>query len=253
MSVNYQTLFEFYNSPFGEKLNRTEYDKKYRELGLSHSLHIKSILDIDDSYLLHIKVPSEKNKDIKYDVVIMFFTHDSEVKKSKTLINYNVKFFSNSPSFVYRYANLYYTNGLLIESLANKLNEQALTQTPTKSNSKMELSVDKSIYYASKYLVENSKIYLSKMLMFSKKTKNANSFFKSIDAFDNIMISSQVSSVVSSIKKELMKKPKGIKEFKQQRNKKKVTHRKSQNGKINTIPKKGKITPNAKIGHKPKK
>ena len=75
MPSKYQTLSGFLLSPFNgrEDLSRdTEYDTKYRQFVQSNSIKLHAMCKIDDSFYLHIKVPSESQKgNYEYDVVIL--------------------------------------------------------------------------------------------------------------------------------------------------------------------------------------
>lgn len=157
----YQTLNDFVMHPFGKPYNekgasmRKSYDK------LQSILRIDCFSILDDSYYLHIKVPSESTAGKFYDVVLQFLPPDAATAKQATLDNYVIQFFSNSPSFIYKYAVLYKQKGYMIDALQSKLNPDYKNTLP-KNVETLELDMDKSIYLATTFLYEGRVTYLSK-------------------------------------------------------------------------------------------
>lgn len=101
--------------------------------------------------LIHVKVPSEeydKNK-ISYDVL---FKIDYDDKQRYALRR--MRLFSNSPSFLFTYAYVYYHSDLIPDQFVGKLPTQALTQAPVVRNPVESLGYEKSTYIASRYLLD---------------------------------------------------------------------------------------------------
>jgi hypothetical protein len=98
-----------------------------------------------------VKVPSElyKINHISYDVVFEF-----KNDQAKRLSRRDVRFFSNSPSFIFTYAYVFNKMGLLIPSLSSKLPPLCLTQAPTMRNPVESLGWEKSVYVAARYLLD---------------------------------------------------------------------------------------------------
>ena len=179
MEKKYQTLPEFVMRPFGKPTDVSKdasYAKMYTELVRYNKIRIVAVSIIESSYYFHIKVPSEsqKNKKIEYDVVIRFFTDDPVMLDQPDLNGYYIQFFSNSPSFIYKYAYVYKQNGFLIEDLFEKLDGDYEDIPPTKTNPNQVMSYDKSIYCATRYLNETrfrnlnkSGVLLSKLINIS--------------------------------------------------------------------------------------
>lgn len=193
MATKYQTLSGFLASPFkeGRNLERdTTYDTKYRSFVSTNKIKVFAMCNIEDSYYIHIKVPSESQKEGKYeyDVVIRFFTDNPEVQAQETLRNYYVQFFSNSPSFMYQYAYLYNKEGFLIETLYNKLDADYIDVPPEKTNADMKKSYDKSIYFACRFLSEQKFRYLNKKGHLLSKKVNDDKFFANISDFKSIKL-----------------------------------------------------------------
>ena len=203
--VPFQTLSEFVENPFGisDTKKRNTLEEKYVKMKSNSKFKVEGFTTIDDDYLIHVVVPSDSNSNQSYDVVVLFFTDDTVVKKRTTFSNYYVKFFSNSPSFIYQYAYLYRENGFLIDFLYDKLDDNFSSQAPTKSNKNMDLFYDKSIYCASRLILDNGGILLSKLGIITKHKKNKDKFFRDIKSFENIKMTSELKSIDKKINKEL--------------------------------------------------
>jgi hypothetical protein len=193
MASKYQTITGFLMSPFknGGNVERdATYDSKYRSFVTTNKIKVFAMCVIEDSYYIHVKVPSESQKDGKYeyDVVIRFFTDNPEVQAQETLRNYYVQFFSNSPSFMYQYAYLYNKEGFLIETLYNKLDADYIDTPPEKTNANMTKSYDKSIYFACRFLSEQKFRYLNKKGHLMSKKVDDSKFFSNISDFKSVKL-----------------------------------------------------------------
>ena len=123
--MTFQTIEEFLKAPFGnEEPKNQDFEQKYKKLYADKRISLVALTQIDDDYLLHLSVGSDTNPTEAYDVVLLFFTDNETIKKEITFKNYYVKFFSNSPSFIYKYAVLYRQNGFLIDMLYDKMDEK---------------------------------------------------------------------------------------------------------------------------------
>lgn len=193
MTSKYQTISGFLIAPFRDRTNVEKdvtYDSKYRSFILSNKIRIFAMCVIEDSYYIHIKVPSEsqKNGNYEYDVVIRFFTDNPETRAQDTLRNYYIQFFSNSPSFMYQYAYLYKKEGFLIEALYNKLDADYIDTPPEKTNKEMKKSYDKSIYFACRFLSDQKFRYLNKKGYLLSKKIDEKKFFSNISDFKSIKL-----------------------------------------------------------------
>ena len=197
----FQTLKDFVDEPFGNIVasERSKFELAYQ--AIKRNIKIEGYTIVDDDYFIHIKVPSESNPNQSYDVVILFFTEDSKVKRGITLNKYYVKFFSNSPSFIYQYAVLYKTNGFLIDFLYDKMDKK-YSDTLPKNPKKM--MYDKSIYCASKFLLDTT-AGLSKLGLVTRKKKDERKFFADIKSFEDVKFTNELSTLDKKIDKELEK------------------------------------------------
>lgn len=95
------------------------------------------------------KVPSETydiNR-ISYDVIILI-----EYDESLSLLDRNIKMFSNSPDFIFSYCFLFNKNDLLPDFIKSKIPTEALTIPPNIRNPQQIMGFQKQLYFALRYL-----------------------------------------------------------------------------------------------------
>lgn len=234
MSTKYQSLSEFMRRPFGNSNSTNmekayKYSQRYAEYIQQNKIRVEGYTQVEDSYYIHIKVPSEsKNKDginYEYDVVIRFFTDNPNVKKQLSLRAYYIQFFSNSPGFIYRYAALYKKYGYLIDILYNKLDPEFKDVLPEKTNANMELSFDNTIYFACRYLSEYKFRLLNKVGIISQHKKSVDKFLADISDFKSAKFDADLINLERQLKKEMDKS----KKFSDEKSNKNSTKRTSDN------------------------
>ena len=209
----FQTINDFLDKPFGEKEEKSkDFERKFSELDSNRKIKVVGLTQVEDDYLLHLTIGSKSNPTESYDVVLLFFTDDDSIKKEITFKNYYVKFFSNSPSFIYQYAVLYKQNGFLIDMLYDKMDEKYKDVLPDKVNKEHNLSYDKSIYCACKYVLSKSSAF-NKYLNFTPK-KTPDIFFRGVKDFADVKMISEIRSMDKKINKELEENKKKQKEEK---------------------------------------
>lgn len=107
--------------------------------------------DNDKRYIALIKVPSESVKRFFYDVVIEFTSNDPKAISSSSIRNYDVRFYSNDPAFVFNFCYSFMQNDLFFTDLESKMSKMARTQKAVITNAKNEVGYCKSIFFA--YLI----------------------------------------------------------------------------------------------------
>ena len=219
MEYNYQTLEQFVKNPFemGYQPSLQEYAKKYEDLNKRQMIKFGGALILDDLYFLRIRVASESAKGVWYDVVLQFFIDDELKSRNIALNNYYVKFFSNSPGFVYKYAYLYHQNDMLVEVLADKYPKEVLTKEPNKTNAERKMGYDKSIYYACRYVLDRPLSLLSKTGLSVIQMRSADKFFAGITNFDTVSDDIAISKMEASIKREAHKDQEALKKNKREK------------------------------------
>lgn len=155
------TLQNFIQNPTGPSTTyfaRRDIVKKNLEQRFSNLMRINGRIDfrvykIQDTYLLHFKIPSEEfGNDIKYDACIQFTPESEDAKTENRLFNYNIRLFSNSPAFTFTYAYVVYNSDMMVDILAHKFNEKALTDEPKIRNPLEILGFEKSCYFSALYI-----------------------------------------------------------------------------------------------------
>ena len=214
--MTFQTLGDFITRPFGEVNEKSnDYESKFSKLDRDRRIKVVALTKVEDDYLLHLTIGSTTNQTESYDVVLLFFTDNDEIKKEITFKNYFVKFFSNSASFIYQYAVLYRQNGFLIDMLFDKMEEKYKDKLPDKVNKDYKLSYDSSIYMACRYLQVHGG-YFNKYLNGARQ-KKPEVFFSEIKDFSDVKIINDIRSMDRKIDKELAENKKRVKEERRKR------------------------------------
>lgn len=209
----YQTIQEFMRRPFEnfDSMDKdTKYEALYKNYVSQNKIRIEGFVNIENSYYVHIKIPSEsqttdKNKKYEYDVVIRFFTDKPELLLAGSFRAYYMQFFSNSPSFIYKYAYVYKQHDYLIEALYNKLDPEFKDVAPEKTNSNMEVSYDKSIYFACKFLSDHQFRYMNKHGVLRMKKKTPEKFFRDISDFKSVKFDQDIMAAEKKLKGSIEK------------------------------------------------
>lgn len=135
------------------------------------------------SYILHFKIPSETYDDIEYDSIIKLSPGKKSSLLSNSIKDYDFRFFSNSPDFVYYYCNLFYNSDMFISELSSKLPNECFDTEPTIRNKENDISNCKSLYWIC-LLIEELNLS-NKLNLKSKSLKyNKDDFYNSIKSFD---------------------------------------------------------------------
>jgi hypothetical protein len=202
-----QTLEDFLAKPFGNTEPRsTEFEAKYKKLVSSKRIHMEACTKVDNkNYLVHIKVGSDSNETMFYDVVLLFFTESEEISKDVSFRRYFVKFFSNSPSFIYQYAVLYRQNDMLIDALGEKMDALYADKLPEKANPNLRISYDKSIYGACRYMQDHKLSAFNKAGFFAKRKKPLDKFFADIKSFEDVKFTTSIANIGKKTEKNAAK------------------------------------------------
>ena len=151
---------EFLNNPAGKgasilniSATKNDFIKRYDSIvkQIDHKVYFVK----KDVYFL-INIPSSVNG-IKYDILVKF--EPTSKSTGKTITDMSMQLFSNSPSFLYTYANAYDKQKLFIRACKRKLSSKMLNDIAKTKNPYGVLSYDFSIFAALYYIVSND--YLS--------------------------------------------------------------------------------------------
>ena len=164
------TFDEYIQNPMGEKnsviSNRTMYRNYYQ--GKLDTLLVRENGKVDykayhdkKKFILYIKIPSEVVPNFYYDVLIEF--REPKMKLiAADLSKYDVRFYSNDPSFVFTFAHAFKKNDMFFMDFADKMSERALKEKADEKNQKDIVGYVKSLYFA--YLIMRKRGLFSKLL-----------------------------------------------------------------------------------------
>ena len=134
--------------------------------------------DPQDSYYIHMKIPSEVIEKFYYDVVIRLYATKNAQKANSKLRQYYVQFYSNDPAFMYTFAHSFAKNKLFIKDLEPKMSRKALTNIARERNPKDDVWYVKSLYFAyltmEKYNLFSRAILDDKAKPYSKRSLLSN-------------------------------------------------------------------------------
>lgn len=146
---------EMYRTMYTEKLNKI----LVRESGKVVYYLYKS----NKKYYAYLKIPSEVVPNFYYDVIIEFSEPKDGIKiTDRTLRNYEARFYSNDPSFVFTFAHAFIKNGMFLDSFKDKMSKEAVKQNADEKNPTNQVGYVKSLYFA--YLIMNQRGLFNKIL-----------------------------------------------------------------------------------------
>ena len=165
--------------------------------------------EVTDNYFFHILVPSETERNNNYDVVLQLSPPKLQtgIIKPSTIDKYEVRFFSNSPSFVFTYAHIMHNNDMLVSFLAKKYNKLVLRKEPVVKNPTGVILYEKSIVFAILTLLEKSDYMSRTYLKGIKKPHAENVIFTKIRTDEKVLEEIKEENVrLGKVKKEKEKK-----------------------------------------------
>lgn len=189
-----QTMDEYLDNPMGKgstaisnrNLIKTDLNTRYDKLLKRHKDFKHNQYFDGVNYYIHVFVPSESERENTYDVVIELSPLEDSNKIETTLKNYQMRVFSNCPSFTYTYAYVYNDNGMLIPFLRNRYKNIVLTDNPQVKNPGEVINYDKSIYFACKYITTHTSLMSKMMLSATVKKIDKEKFYEGIRTSDVI-------------------------------------------------------------------
>lgn len=121
-----------------------------------------------NTYVIHIKSPSEVVPKFYYDVIVEFSSNSVTEFSKTTLKDYNFRVFSNDPHFAFTYAYAYNKKKLFISELAPRMIKECLTTVAKSKNPKSDIGYDKHIYFAYLHMVQRGLFEKSKYTIYGK-------------------------------------------------------------------------------------
>lgn len=130
---------------------RTAYINKFDAILLREKGNINYRLyknEKTNRFIAHFMIPSETVDRFYYDTIIEFYTDKNVEESGNNLFKYNVRFYSNDPSFVYTYAYVFNKNDMFIKELKPKMSKKAIKEGADEKNPNNQIGYVKSIYFA---------------------------------------------------------------------------------------------------------
>ena len=190
-------LQEYLNNPMGQgdssvvnrRLLIDNLNTAYNDLIATKKITYSIYRDTKVSFLIHLIVPSTNaERDNTYDVVIRFTPATRDIANEKSIRNYDIQVFTNTPSFTYTFAKVYDEHDMLIKSLKTKFSKKVFDKDPVQRNRFKIVNYEKYIYIAIKYILD-SKILMSKeYLIGNAKIYNSKKFLTIIRDVETIMV-----------------------------------------------------------------
>ena len=207
-----QTIDEYLDNPMGKGSNaianrnliKSDLDARYNKLLEKHKDFKHYHYHDNSNFFVHVKVPSESERNNEYDVVIQFTPTEKEVINDLNLNRYTIKVFSNCPSFTYTYAYVYNDYGLMIDFLRDKYKDIVLSDNPIIKNPGEVINFEKSIYFACKYIKSNRSFMNKVSLAAFSKRLMIDQFKKTIKSTDKIEL--EIKKENNRLKEEKNKK-----------------------------------------------
>lgn len=147
------TLEEYMNNPQGtsavysnKEMYRNMYTDKLNKLLLKENgKFVTKFYKSNNSYYIHVKVPSEIVDNFYYDVVF-------KIQRGSNLAKQPFRVFSNAPSFTFVFAYAFKSHKMLIEDFEEKYDKKVLNERPKEKNPKLEIGYEKSVCIAYLFL-----------------------------------------------------------------------------------------------------
>ncbi len=228
------------------KLIKDDLDKRLEKLIKEKKINVNVFTTKKMVIYFLFTIGSESERDNTYDILLEFNPDAILESMALSLANYDLRFFSNCPSFVYTFANTFYKKDLLISGTEKLYSSIVLNQEAEIKNPNNIVNFEKSIYFACKYLELNPEMLLKPFLGLKAQMLSKEAIIYKLRKFSTIDI-------------EITKENQRLQKEKEEKKKSKESIRKSYNPgedykrSVNAITgtKIGRISPKEKI--KPKK
>ena len=209
------TFDQYINNPMGIKnsvisnreMYRTMYTEKLSKILLRENGKVSyQLFRNKTNFFIYIKIPSEAIEDFYYDVVVEFYPpKDRSVGPERTLSNYNVRFFSNDPSFVFTFAHAFIKNNMFMNDLKPKMSKEAVKRNADERNPQNTVGYVKSLYFA--YLIMKQRGLFQKVLYEAVPLYNKDELLKHIEYADDKIRDRQKAYEEKQKAKKRKKKP----------------------------------------------
>lgn len=167
--IKIQQIVKPFNSGFSAvsiKYLLEDLQKRYLQ-NIKPELVCKAI-KIKNDYFVYFQIPSESNSEypsdkVHYDVILQLVPPNASWLESENLRDFDVKVYSNCPSFTFTFTYVYYKQGALINMPHGAYTRKALNTKPVTRNPLLLYGIEKSLWFAICYMDENHLFRRSKL------------------------------------------------------------------------------------------
>ena len=167
--IKIQQIVKPFNSGFSAvsiKYLLEDLQKRYLQ-NIKPELVCKAI-KIKNDYFVYFQIPSESNSEypsdkVHYDVILQLVPPNASWFESENLRDFDVRVYSNCPSFTFTFTYVYYKQGALINMPHGAYTRKALNTKPTTRNPLLLYGIEKSLWFAICYMDENHLFRRSKL------------------------------------------------------------------------------------------
>lgn len=167
--IKIQQIVKPFNSGFSAvsiKYLLEDLQKRYLQ-NIKPELVCKAI-KIKNDYFVYFQIPSESNSEypsdkVHYDVILQLVPPNASWLESENLRDFDVRVYSNCPSFTFTFTYVYYKQGALINMPHGAYTRKALNTKPTTRNPLLLYGIEKSLWFAICYMDENHLFRRSKL------------------------------------------------------------------------------------------
>lgn len=199
------TLLEYVENPMGKGsmiLPNTKMKQGFIETfrNVSDSMKI-TWYKVQDNYIAIIGIPSssgsKRGLNFNYDIVF-HFNQPSSLNKA-AIMNAEWSVYSNSPSFIYTYAHVFYKKGMICKWLESKLGRTIKTISPNIRNQYNVIGYERSLYLSALKVIQSMTNALTINGSFLNPVKanytHLSSLVKSLDEVTELSIQTKKDSV----------------------------------------------------------
>jgi hypothetical protein len=179
------TFDEYIKNPAGKANSVYSNRDMYRELyrGKLNKLMLRENGEIEytkystsDTYVIHVKIPSEAISKFYYDVVVEFSAAGNRIN------NVPVRFYSNDPAFCYTFAYTFNKHKMFISELSSKMPDTFLKAAAKERNPQDQIGYVKTIYFT--YLFMSDRGFFNTSTWSDAKKLNWKDLIKNIESAD---------------------------------------------------------------------
>lgn len=184
------TIKEYLQNPYGKgssfapsQKQREELEKQLSEI---KDKIISKIYKYRDYIIFHVIIPSYKREEINYDVIVEVQLQNLH-EGAANVEDLNFKIFSNCPSFIFTYANVFRENDMLCSWLLSKYNPEVRKKAPIQKNRYGVIGLERSIYLAFRYLHMSNRTNIAVIQTAGIKLSSRNIIINSVRTQEQIM------------------------------------------------------------------